>query len=595
LHGFQEQVAITVPASTVFPGLVLDFALLRDLVMKLSKTDALLWCSRLNVLLSTKAVPAGVAQLEAAGFLLAPWERELLGGFVRQHLPARCILIYPRQLIELIRWIVMFADDLPNDGSTFNDLETKRCFVKALLLAGEFSSSREQDPYYSQPLGIDRDAALRRLLGPVRRTVEVNSSPINLHDALARGWALFHDGLAKLDTDFPGAFRDAIGLTVRDYYLAAAALLAPLEYAPSTIRTGPRPAVFVLDDYSSAPVVHSTISAFLAAFSQTAEDLKDALWKGASRSAVKSFADVPILEYGPLRRRPIIQATNGRYGFLSVRLLKESISVGPLFVRARSPGIVMGRLNSDFGACFEEYALTGLESMLPTVPGLARRLIKDVKVPTPRGEVQPFDACINDEVDVHVFEITSRFLRDDRVLPSDPNEETFAEHVRTKYLDKLEQLAHAITKYIEPNFRGMFDRCKTVYPILLVYDTQLGSPVVGEYFAKEFDALLPVPRTPSSSVTKVGRLEVERLTLMTIDDFEALESSVERFGFTELMVAYSSAAPDRTLPLHNFIAMSHFNQHIRVSERARIRVSALLEELFEAVPADVRAEIDSAS
>ena len=58
-----------------------------------------------------------------------------------------------------------------------------------------------------------------------------------------------------------------------------------------------------------------------------------------------------------------------------------------------------------------------------------------------------------------------------------------------------------------------------------------------------------------------GNIKIKPLILMTIDDLENLETSIEHFGFRQLLADYSSACRDRLMSLHNFFSTSKYGNH----------------------------------
>jgi hypothetical protein len=96
-----------------------------------------------------------------------------------------------------------------------------------------------------------------------------------------------------------------------------------------------------------------------------------------------------------------------------------------------------------------------------------------------------------------------------------------------------------------------------LYPVLVVHDTRLDTPAIGHFLESEFRSLLGgVPQ---------GR-RVAPLTIMTIQDLEHLEKSVQAFNFVKLLEDYSRDHPDRMRSLHNYIVFSKYGRDIRPSD-----------------------------
>jgi hypothetical protein len=122
---------------------------------------------------------------------------------------------------------------------------------------------------------------------------------------------------------------------------------------------------------------------------------------------------------------------------------------------------------------------------------------------------------------------------------------------------------------------GEFAGISVVHPVLVPHDLRLDAPALGHFLESEFRSLLgPVPR---------GK-HVRPLTVMTIQDLENLEQSVNAFSFVQLLDDYARECPDRVRSLHNFIAFSTYGPKILPSpsliEASTGIIDALRQELF---------------
>lgn len=78
----------------------------------------------------------------------------------------------------------------------------------------------------------------------------------------------------------------------------------------------------------------------------------------------------------------------------------------------------------------------------------------------------------------------------------------------------------------------------------------------------------------------VGKYTIDNLVVLTIDDLEDLESSVQSFGLCELLAEYGENCPDRVLSLHNYVAgEDKYKDAMIYSHRIRRLVSKALEDL----------------
>jgi hypothetical protein len=84
-------------------------------------------------------------------------------------------------------------------------------------------------------------------------------------------------------------------------------------------------------------------------------------------------------------------------------------------------------------------------------------------------------------------------------------------------------------------------------------------------------------------------LDIAPLTLMTIDDFELLETSTRYFALEALLADYTKAVPDRMTTLHNFIAMTEpYHSQLRGSVRLERYKAALGKKIMALIPTDVQ-------
>ncbi len=253
---------------------------------------------------------------------------------------------------------------------------------------------------------------------------------------------------------------------------------------------------------ASASHVQPLIDTYLALESQVADELRDALW---GLKHVTRWEDARHYNYKPLRRRPILRASDGRAIIMEPVFYGERASVGPLFLLTEGvPRAKSDQIFSAFGHAFEEYAGSLLRRIYPMPgPGLVDRLCCDVRGRDRAGQsVQITDACLNDVTEAILFEMKAVWVRDDVVL--DDDYERYLDHLRDKYgvrtgseggrsIKGVGQLARAITKVASGEWVPItedFTRVKQLYPVLLVHDPLLDAPVHGKFLAAEFAAAL---------------------------------------------------------------------------------------------------------
>jgi len=123
-----------------------------------------------------------------------------------------------------------------------------------------------------------------------------------------------------------------------------------------------------------------------------------------------------------------------------------------------------------------------------------------------------------------------------------------------------------------------FLKVHMVYPVLIVHDALLGAPVFGNFLASEFKDCLVPDEEYETGVLRKGRLNIAPLIIMTIDDLENLENSVEHFGLRDLFSDYTKECPDRLTSLYNFISLSKYGKKMYHSRSVATQALDLLEE-----------------
>lgn len=568
---------LTVPVSTVYPELRADFPTFRRLLGQLSRTDTLLWCARLNVIVSNPLNSDHRAKQQyCLSTMCSPSEIDRINAFMREHPGHEIAAFFRGQLLDLMSWTALLSQDLPGDGSTFDDQDVRRIFVQAALIAGDLWSRRIYEPNFSLEGGLE--AARRRALGPVRSSLETTDPGVGPIQSLMRARALNGDILSARCAGFPDEFRCATGMSLEDYCdFLTLLIIHLLNRRPENVSAGfDHAGGFHVDAVlRNAPELQSRLPLFMARHAHTADAMRSSLWRNCD---LEHLTGDERYDLRALRSRPILATPDGRAMVLDPVFLCDKATLGPLFAvvdHRRSEGARSDDLFQSFGEAFEDYGSAALRRAFPKPSEpLADRLECDVRGRDNLGhEVQIADACLNDVSELTLFEMKAVWLRDDRVAAQD--HELYLEHLRTKYCTSAEghpkgvgQLARAIGKLETgdwtPNSQD-FSRVQRIFPVLLVYDALLGAPVYPEFLAEEFRALLE-PDTPDEGPYMCkGRFRVAPLTVMTIDDLEALEGSIGAFSLVQLLKDYTAACSHREFGLRSFIYRTHYAQLMRPS------------------------------
>lgn len=566
-------VGIYLPLSEIFPETNNNFETFQKLFQKLSLSDALFWCARLNLIISNPAnTDHRAKQQYGLDVFFTKQQIEKVNEFAKQHGGVERISIFFRgQLLELIRWICLFCKNQPDDGETFEKSEVRQTFVKAALMASDIWAGRIYKGRFFLSGNIDESR--RRALGSIRHGIAGTDAGMDPLKALGRGKALICEYFVEFYPELNSEFKDKTGLSLEQYYICLAAMSTRyLNSTPEKATADPNQVgIFNVNSFwQRVSHMKDILLKYTALESQTADELKNNLWKGRR---VNGEADFDDYNYFSLRKQPIFRADDGRAIIIDPVFYSEKALVGPLFYIL--DGCLDEKANQIFGAygnAFEKYVFSILKRMYPTTSGLADRLICNLKGKDRRHQdIQIMDACLNDVTKIVLFEIKSAWIREDMVL--DESYEKYLEHIRKKYgisssIDRTDrpikgvgQLARAINKLIRKEWIVSaldIKSIKKIYPVLVVHDPLVDAPVYGNFLNAEFeDALSPIEKLPNGDIKK-GRLIITPLILMTIDDLENIELAIKDFSLQDFLNDYSIASPDRIISLHNYIATSDY-------------------------------------
>jgi hypothetical protein len=572
-------------ASEIFPDIESDLPTLECLLRGLSRTETLLRCAKLNCVISDPEVEHMAKQQFGLDQFLTPEEIERVNNIARGNEDgAQGVTVFFRgQLLELIRWAILYCSDHTDDGRTFEDPEVRRRFAKATVVAGDIFSKRVFGDRFSHDDGID--AARRRSLGAIRKAIEGTLQTPELAKSLGRGWTFFTDCLPEYNRSFNSDFQSSTGLSIEDYFICLAVMITSFLkpkvgtdfFDPTTIgRSTP-----------FADILHR----YVDLESQTKDELRRALWPNSDSSG--GVADIPDYDYKPLRQKPILRLVDDRAIILDPIFFYERASVGPLF---HLPETKRSQAIADFGKAFEAYSCDMVGRMFPDISQATDKRFRPNIITTDReGKELQIDGCLNDVLEIVLFEIKSGFIPEDSILSA--SYENYLDQIRKRYVSNQNnkgvgagQLARAINGLADKKWLGShkeFCKARLVYPVLLVHDQLLDAPVHGHHLALEFKELLsPDNELPSGELVK-AHLRIAPLIIMTVDDLENFEVSIEHFAFRDLLSAYSQHSPDRLMSLHNFIAVSAFKNHIYQNKTLAAAGFKILEEAKESVFPDV--------
>lgn len=347
---------IYVPFDEVFPSASSDFASFQSGVRQLSRTDALFWCARLNLLLSNPSNREHRRKQESAiRVLFTADEIARINAFARTHQRegydiGHIAVFFRGQLLELMRWVCLWCEDHPDDGMTFERPTVRSTFAQVALMASDLWSRRVYGDRFSLDGG--RDLAQNRALGAIRGAIAETSFGLDPLLALGRGHAIICKHLPRFYAELSQEFCVRTGLSLDEFYYCLAAFMTTfLNRTPENVQGNP--GLFnVKTVCASALHVQPLIDAYLALESQVADELRAALW---GLKHVTRGEDAAQYNYKPLRRRPILRASDGRAIIMEPVFYGERASVGPLFLLTEGvPRATSDQIFSAFGHAFEE-------------------------------------------------------------------------------------------------------------------------------------------------------------------------------------------------------------------------------------------------
>ena len=585
-------VGVFIPVTEVFPDIESNFENFVRLLHSLSLSDTLFWCARLNNVVSSSSEYDHISRQQfGLRQFLTPEEIENVNSFVNKKGDPHSVTIFFRgQILELIRWVTLFCKDHPENGTTFEKQEIRRSFAQAALIASDIWAKRVIGDRFS--LNGDLSITRNRALGPIRKCIEASSSAPNLIKTLGRGWALFTEYFPRYYPSFEREFELSFGLALEQYFICICAIICKFMNPNEEERgTG----IFDANTLGGNTPYKEILKHYLARESQTPDEIKRSLWSKIS-SEIKSFEDIPPYDYRCFREKPILKVQDGRAIIIDPFFYSEKASVAPLFHILKGSD-KSNEIFSAFGKAFESYALNFLRRMFPDISSLQpQRLSCNVKIPKAgqsEGALE-IDACLNDFNEIVLFEIKAVWIREDEILSDDYR--AFLRHLREKYGTPIDnssqrekgvaQLAKVIKLIATEEFRDVYQEfasVEVVYPVLLVHDPFLGAPVYGNFLASEFKHHLDPDIELRSGEYKKGKIRVAPLIVMTIEDLENLETSLEHFGLRELLNNYSRDCVDRIVSLNNYIKSSIYAEKIYYSRWLAGKSEELLKKTMDEV------------
>jgi hypothetical protein len=525
-----------------------EFTKFREMVSKLSCSDAIFWCARINLALN--ATGNEEAQDPLFQMLTTPREKYWLQKAFRKR-PREdpsYMIFFRGQMLELIRWISLFCHDHYNDGSTFDVEDTRVAFFKCALLASEiwsrqtFGSVLEDEP--------DPDKLIQFARAPFRKGVEAAKNAPEFPISCGRGWIFYHHYFTKYYSTFNEDFLNVTGLTFEDYMVCFSAIamnfMDPLK----------RPCIINIRTIGDTTLIPEKIKKYVQMESQTLGELRSKMWKGRCADEV-SESNAGPLNTLILRDKPIYSTSDGRSIVMDPIYFHECVLASPMFHMITLNRKDHNQVFTAFGNAFEDYCCDILERMYPTRSSHTLLRQKNYQQ---RGNNIQIDAVIKQNNTAILFEIKASFIKESEV---NLDGISFADEVRKKYSNVVEngqekvkgvgQLSRTIKNIVGQNFKNLnedFEEIKEIFPILLVHDNLLDTPLTIELLQDDFFKIL---ERDLGYTVNLSPIKIHNLTIMTINDLENLENSVQHFNIIDLLRDLEHDCP---VSIHNFVANS---------------------------------------
>jgi len=562
---FGAPLSINATLQDVYPESPNDFDTFVALLRSMDRSQTLYWCSRVNLSVSDPLTLSDedwqAAQQTAITHFFKDQEIERIRALA-QHPVRRVGVFFRGPLLELFRWALALSPDLQG-GLRRQDPDFSNKFARAVLFAngmwnrrvsrGEFSKAGSPD---------DLDPAL------FRRSLLETIPGMDPRRAIARGRKIIREILCRMAPEFGTKFCEKTGLALEDYSLLVFQVMrSSLDFNSTErqSRVGFDRAFSIRDFCRNAPQHEDSWRRFLQLESATPSEMCEGVWKGASPTQENML---PV-DLRPLREHSILRLGDAAIA-IDPLLLTERAAVGPIFYL---------KTFEEFGHAFHEYCESVLQAMYPYSAVLVNRLTTPVLgKDAQHNPVEVADTCIEDVIDAQQREIMMWEFKS-AWLPEAPPWKDSADYMsllRQRYgatedsVKGVAQIARSIRRVGEGVWRSTnlsFNQVARIIPVLLTYDPLMEAPAHPKFLANEFARLLePDEKRPNSDMRK-GRFRVAPLVVMSLNDLEDLQSSIENFSLTELLREYSAACSERLVSLHDYVAgTAKFNDKVKYSQ-----------------------------
>ncbi len=328
-----NQIGVFLTLEAVYPDQNSSVELLKSLLEQLNKSEVITTRSRLN-LIASDHLNDGTGgwlerhlrkQLKLVACFFDPQLFSRIEVFVRQY--PTCAIFFRGQLLELIRWAALFAQDGESRDEMAADLLKRNAFAQALLTVNSLWEKR----VYRDEFRSDGDLTTRRLrlLSRFRRSISETAKGPDLTQAFVRGRNIIYDRVCRLLPDFPESFRLNTGVTLDEYY--SCLLLIVLRSLALDTRAGTDPMFGhrLFNPGETIANLQAPFSRMMELHSQTAGELTASLWEGKATPTESDFA---AFEHRVIRDKPIFKLRDDLAIVMDPVFLGEMATAGPLFM-----------------------------------------------------------------------------------------------------------------------------------------------------------------------------------------------------------------------------------------------------------------------
>jgi hypothetical protein len=216
-----------------------------------------------------------------------------------------------------------------------------------------------------------------------------------------------------------------------------------------------------------------------------------------------------------------------------------------------------------FGKAFEQYCQQVLRRCYPKpTSALFDQLSCGLAGTGNSGDQFEIDACLNYATELILFEIKGTWPREREFGPEDSK--SLLHSLRRQYgvgeegvkgIGQLARVTRSVSSGDWLGPKGEFLNVRSIMPVLVVHDSLLASPGFVRFVASEFDSL-----RAQHEELQLGegreKMRIASPVVLTVEDLELLEVSLEHFSLRDVLFDYSAAIPDRGTSFRDFLASS---------------------------------------